>query len=71
MTVVKIIELLGESNTSWEDAVKNAVKSASSTVDNITGVEVLNMTAGVHDGDLTEYKANVQVAFAVKGTTER
>ncbi|HBL48681.1 MAG TPA: hypothetical protein DDZ65_00290, partial [Firmicutes bacterium] len=34
-------------------------------------VEVLNMTAGVQDGDLTEYKANVQVAFAVKGTTER
>lgn len=68
MTVVKIIELLGESNTSWEDAIKNAVKSASNTVENITGVEVLNMTAGVQDGNLTEYKANVQVAFAVNGT---
>lgn len=68
MPVVKIIELLGESQVSWEDAVKKAVKEASKSIHNITGVEVLNMTAGVKDGDLHEYKANVQVAFGVDGT---
>lgn len=68
MTVVKIIELLGESQVSWEDAVKKAVNEASKTIHNISGVEVLNMTAGVKDGNLVDYKANVQLAFGVDGT---
>lgn len=67
MTVVKIIELLGESQQGWEDAVSKAVDEASKTVRNITGVEVLNLTADVKEGRLTDYKANVQVAFAVDG----
>lgn len=68
MTVVKIIELLGESQVSWEDAVKKAVGEASKTVHGITGVEVLNLTADVKNGALVDYKANVQVAFAVDGS---
>ncbi|MDI3281384.1 MAG: dodecin family protein [Bacillota bacterium] len=68
MTVVKVIELVGESPTSWQDAVENAVAQAAKTVRNITGVEVTNMTANVRDGKIVEYKADVQVAFAVDGT---
>ncbi|HHV62183.1 MAG TPA: dodecin domain-containing protein [Firmicutes bacterium] len=68
MTVVKVIELLGESPTSWDDAVRSAVREASKTVRNISGVEVTNMTASVENGNITKYKANVQVAFAVDGT---
>ncbi|NPV52301.1 MAG: dodecin domain-containing protein [Firmicutes bacterium] len=68
MTVVKVIELLGESQTSWDDAVRSAVREASKTVRNISGVEVTNMTASVENGNITKYKANVQVAFAVNGT---
>lgn len=60
---VKVIELVGESDTSWKDAVQNAVRQASQTATNITGVEVLNLTAGVRQGDLIEYKANVKVAY--------
>jgi flavin-binding protein dodecin len=60
---VKVIELIGESNESWNDAVKQAVREASSTIPNITGVEVYNLTAGVSDGRLVEYKANVKVAY--------
>ncbi|HHX75222.1 MAG TPA: dodecin domain-containing protein [Firmicutes bacterium] len=65
MTVVKVVELVGESQAGWEDAVKNAVADAAKTIDNITGVHVENLTANVRDGDVVEYKANVKVAFGV------
>ncbi len=68
MTVVKVVELLGESPSSWEDAVNQAVKAASQTVRNIRGVEVMNMTASVDSGRITRYKADVHVAFEVDGT---
>ncbi len=68
MPVVKIVELMGESSTSWEDAVNQAVRAASQTIRNITGVEVTNMTASVDNGKVTKYKADVHVAFAVDGT---
>jgi len=66
MSVAKVIELIGESNIGWEDAVKDAVEKASETVDGISGVEVLNLTAHVDDGNVVEYKANVKLAFGVK-----
>lgn len=66
MGVAKVIELIGESNENWEDAVKDAVRRASDTVEGITGVEVLNLTANVSDGDVVEYKANVKLAFGVR-----
>ena len=65
MPVVKIVNLLGSSTKDWGDAVNQAVTEASKTIDNITGVEVLNTTAAVRDGKIIEYKANVNVAFAV------
>lgn len=66
MTTVKVTELVGESKSSWQDAVQSAVREASKTVRNITGVEVYNLTADVQDGNIIEYKANVKVAFAVE-----
>ena len=62
---VKVVELVGESKNSWDEAVRNAVKDAHKTIRNITGVEVLNNTANVVEGEIVEYKANVQVAFKV------
>ncbi len=63
MHVVKVTELIGESTHNWNDAVQNAIKQASSHIPNITGVEVYNLTAGVRNGQLVEYKANVKVAY--------
>ena len=68
MSVVKVVELLGESTTSWDHAIQEAVSVASKTIRNITGVEVLNMTASIEDGKIAKYKANVNVAFSVDGT---
>jgi len=69
VAVIKVIELVGQSKTSWEDAVKAAVKEASKTIRHISGVEVLNWTGDVDEnGEIVEYKADVQIAFRVEGT---
>ncbi len=69
MTVVKVVELVGESTTGWEDAVQTAVRQASQTIRNISGVHVKNMTGTVDsEGNIVEFKANVELAFAVDGT---
>jgi flavin-binding protein dodecin len=64
-TVAKVIELVGESTVSWDDAVRNAVQEAGKTIDNLTGVEVQNMTANIEHGEIVEYKVNVKLAFGV------
>lgn len=63
--VASVIELIGESTESWEDAVKNAVEAASKTIKHISGVEVLNLTAVVDDGKVSRFKADVHLAFAI------
>ncbi|HVF53521.1 MAG TPA: dodecin family protein [Actinomycetota bacterium] len=64
--VVKIIELVGSSTSSFSDAVRNAVKKASETVRGIKGVEVLGSTADVDDsGEITAYKVHCKIAFLV------
>lgn len=63
--VVKVLELVGESPNSWQDAVECAVQEAARTVENITGVEIYNLTGNVENGQIVEYKANVKVAFVV------
>jgi len=60
---IKIASIIGESQESFEAAVASAVSEASKTNKNITGVEVLNLTANVENGRIVEYKANVNVAF--------
>jgi flavin-binding protein dodecin len=63
--VAKVIELVGESPRSWQEAVENAVQEASKTVHNITGVEVTNWTANVSNGRIQGYKVDVKLAFGV------
>ena len=63
---VKVIEIIGVSEKSFEDAVNNAVKKASESVSGITGVEVVSQTARVADGKVMRYAATCKLAFAVK-----
>ncbi len=65
--IAKIIEVVGVSNEGWEEAARNALKEASKTLDNITGVEVTNYTANVKDGNILQYKAAVKIAFGLTG----
>jgi flavin-binding protein dodecin len=64
--VVKIVELMGVSEESFSDAVRQAVKEASKTIRNITGVEVIKSTAQVEDDEIFEYHVTVRLAFAIE-----
>jgi flavin-binding protein dodecin len=66
MTVVKIVELIGSSPNSWEEAASNAVKEASKTVRNIKGVDLKRCTAKVEKNKIVEYRAVVKIAFIVE-----
>ncbi len=66
MTVAKVIELVGSSPKSFDDAVRSAVEDAAKTVKGITGVDVVGMTAKVEGDSLIEFRANVKVAFSVE-----
>jgi flavin-binding protein dodecin len=63
--VVKIVELMGVSEESFSDAVRQAVKEASKTIRNITGVEVIKSTAQVDGDEIFEYHVTVRLAFAI------
>lgn len=64
--VVKVTELVGSSPKSFSDAVRNAVKTASETVRGITGVDVVQSSATVDNGEITNYKVNVKIAFKIE-----
>ena len=66
MAVLKVIEVLGNSEKSWEDATKNAVKHASKTVKNIKSVYVQDQSAMVSGDNVTEFRVNVKLTFEVK-----
>lgn len=70
MAVVKVIELIGASPNGWEEATQDAVAKAAKTVRNIMGVELVSQTAVVEDGRITQYRANVKIAFVVEEVTE-
>ncbi len=66
--VAKIIEIVGSSDTSWQDAAQVALNEAKKTIHGITGVEVGDMTAKVdpNSGNITEYHTAVKIAFRVE-----
>ena len=66
MAVLKVIEVLANSDKSWEDATSNAVKQASKSVKNIRSVYVNDQTCVVKDGEISEFRVNVKITFEVK-----
>ena len=65
-SVAKVIEVVGSSDKSWADAAERAVRTASKTIKNVTGVQVLHMTAQVKGGKIAAYKTTVKVAFGIE-----
>lgn len=66
MAVLKVIEIMANSNKNWEDAVKNAVKTAAKSVKNIRSVYVKDQTANVEGDSITDYRVIVKVTFEVE-----
>ena len=62
---MKVIEVLSNSEKSWEDATKKAVKQASKSVKNIKSVFVQSQSAVVKDNDVAEFRVNLKITFEV------
>jgi len=62
---VKVIEIIGISSKSFDDAVAQALDKASKSVKGITGFEITKHMASVKDGKISQYKVNVKLAFPV------
>ncbi|WP_339655479.1 dodecin family protein [uncultured Maribacter sp.] len=66
MAVLKVIEILANSDSGWEDAAKQAVSEASKSVKNIKSVYINEQSATVEDGKIKNYRVNVKITFEVK-----
>ncbi len=65
MSVLKVIEVLGNSTVSFEDAVSNVIKDASKTVKNIKSVYIQDMQVSVSNNQIKEYRVNTKVTFGI------
>lgn len=63
MSVYKVIELVGTSEKSWEDAAKNAIEMASKSLRDLRIAEIGKLDVRLDDGEIVEYRARVHVSF--------
>jgi dodecin len=64
--IVKVIEVLSESATSWEEAAQNVVIEAAKTLRNIRSVYIKEFTAAVENDKVTSYRVNAKVTFEME-----
>ena len=65
MSIVKVIEVLAQSDESWADAAQQALDEASKTVRNIQSIYVKEFQAIVEDDEITAYRVNAKISFLV------
>jgi len=66
MSIHKVIELLAESDKSWEDAAQNAVKEAGKSLKNIRAVNVNNQSCVIVKNKISKFRVNVKITFEVE-----
>ncbi|MGO9516216.1 MAG: dodecin family protein [Candidatus Korobacteraceae bacterium] len=66
-SVYKLVEVIGTSAQSWEDAAKNAVETAARTLQDLRIAEVVKMDMKVEGGKVQEYRTRVLLSFKYKG----
>ena len=62
-SIYKIIELVGTSKTSWEDAAKNAVETAGKSLEDLRVGEIVKFDMTLEKGKVTSYRARVNISF--------
>jgi dodecin len=65
MAVVKVIELLAQSEKGFEDAIQVALDDAAKTIRNISSIYVKEFQAVVENNRITSYRVNVKLSFLV------
>ena len=66
MAVIKTIDLVGVSAESWRAAAQEALAEASKTIRGIEGMDILETSARVEDGRITEYETHVRIRFRIE-----
>ena len=66
MTVYKIINVVGESDSSFSDAVKNAIDQAKITIKNIRYAEIERFTTKIEQDAIVSYRAEVKISFEIE-----
>ncbi len=66
MSVIKVIEIMAESDKSWEEATKNAVKHASKSIKHIKSAFVQSQSVVVDNGEVAKFRVNVKITFEVR-----
>ncbi len=67
MAVVKVIELLAESEKGWEDAARMAVQEATQSIKGVTSVYIKEFQATVENDKVKNFRVNVKVSFVLEG----
>ena len=62
-SVYKIIELVGTSEISWEDAAKNAVETAGKSLKNLRIAEIVKLDMKIDKGKVIAYRARISLSF--------
>ena len=65
MSVAKVIEVIAESDQSWDDAAAQAVADASKSVKNIRSLYAQDMQAVIENNKITKYRLNAKITFIV------
>ena len=68
MPVAKVVTIIGHSTESFAKAADAAVQEAAKSIRDISGADVVSMSANVENGRITNFKTTVNIAFAVEGT---
>ena len=63
MSMLKVIEVLAESDKSFEDAAQNAVTQAAQSVRNVKSIYIKEMNATVDNARITNYRVNAKITF--------
>jgi flavin-binding protein dodecin len=65
-SVYKIIDLVGSSQTSWEDAASKAIKKAANTLKDLRIAEVQKLDIKIEDGKPMTFRTNLRLSFKYK-----
>jgi flavin-binding protein dodecin len=65
-SVYKVIEIIGTSPSSWEEAAKNAVETAAKSLTDLRVAEAVEFDMRVEEGKVVAYRAKVKVSFKFK-----
>ncbi|DAB40425.1 MAG TPA: hypothetical protein CFH81_09565 [Sulfurovum sp. UBA12169] len=63
--VAKVIEVLAQSDKSWEDAAQNAINEASKSIRHIKSIYIKDKSAKVVDNKISQYRITAKISFQI------